>query len=323
MTDIDMWRRCVSIASLAPSKHNAQPWWYELVDGGVRLHADGARSMPTSDPHGREVVIGCGAALQHLCLALRGEGWEPAVTRFPAGEGNSVVAEVGTAGRREPTVSELRLLAAVPDRHTNRGPLDGARLGADAPFVLQGAAERQFAKLYLVTSTGSRNAMDDLITRAERSAARDIEMKSELRQWLRPADTSSCDGVPVSAAASGAGGAYRGRFVQRDFDPSGQAVAGRDMGDDDPMLAVLWTDGDSPVDWLRAGMALGEVLLALTAGGGSASLLNQPIEIPPLRAAVRTELGITGFPQLILRLGVGHPVTATPRRHLDDLLVPH
>jgi hypothetical protein len=50
-------------------------------------------------------------------------------------------------------------------------------------------------------------------------------------------------------------------------------------------------------------------------------MVNQPVEIPPLRDTVRHELGIAGWPQAILRIGVGAPVPATPRRPVDDLLV--
>jgi hypothetical protein len=44
--------------------------------------------------------------------------------------------------------------------------------------------------------------------------------------------------------------------------------------------------------------------------GVSASFLNQPLEIAATRAALRHELALPGFPQVVLRLGVGADVPA-------------
>ena len=318
-----MWQRCVDAARQAPSKHNAQPWWFELAGDAVELHADGARAMPVSDPNGRELVMGCGAALLNLCVALRGEGRDPDVELFPAGARFSVVARVAAGAVREPTAAELALLAAIPQRHTNRNPLDGSRLSPDLPFLLQRAAEQHGAVLHLVPAAGARNAMEQIVARADRTAARDPGFAAELRAWTRPPGSTAEDGVPASAAGPGAAAAYRARFVERDFDVYGAVPSGlHDVSsDDDPLLAVLWTPGDTPADWVRAGMALEFVLLTVTAAGAAASLLNQPVEIPPLRDAVRREIGVAGWPQAILRIGVGAPVTPTPRRPVDDVLV--
>jgi hypothetical protein len=316
----ETWRRCVGVARLAPSKHNSQPWWFCLTPGGLELHADGARAMPTSDPFGREVMIGCGAALHHLGLALRGEGLDPVTVLFPEGPEQSLVARVSATAGREPTAAELELLTAATERHTNRGPLDGRLLADAVPFLLQQSAERQGAKLHLVTTEGGRRALDDLVTRADRLATRDDAMVAELGAWVRAPGSPADDGVPATSAAPGHSAAYRGVFVQRDFDPRGLTARAGPDDRDEPAVAVLWTDGDRPLDWVTAGSALSDVLLTLTAHLGSASMLNQPVEIPSLRSSVATEFGLRGFPQLILRLGVGRPVSPTPRRSVEDLL---
>jgi len=323
MADEEMWRRCVDIARLAPSKHNAQPWWFEVVRDGVTLHADGSRAMTATDPQGRELLIGCGAALFNLRLALRGEGRDPVVVLFPDGEGFSVVARVAAGAHRSPSLAETALLAAVPVRHTTRGALDGAALAADVPFLLQDAAMAEGCGLRLVTTPGARDALDRIVVAADRVLARDPAVEAELRAWTRPAGVETADGIPSSAVGPGAAAAYRGRFVGRDFDVHGVVPSGRSgaMGADDPLVAVLWTARDEPLDWVRAGMALEAVLLTATLAGAGASLLNQPTEVPPLRAGVRRELELDGFAQAILRIGVGTVAPATPRRHVDDLLV--
>ena len=307
----DVLRWCVETAVHAPSKHNAQPWWFEIRHDVVELHADGSRAMPVSDPTGRELVVGCGAALYTLRLALRCAGYDPVTVEWPRGHGQSVLASV-TAGRRTaPSIAELAMLAAVAERHTDRGPLDAAAMGTDVPFLLQRAAEEQGVTLQLLTSPGLRRTLADAVAVADRVESADRGFQDELRRWL--------PGIPLAARGPGAAGSYRAAFVQRDFDLTGEVP--RDGDDvDDPMVAVLWTDGDHERDWLRAGQALQAVLLQATVAGIAASFLNQPLEMPATRAALRQDLALPGFPQLVLRLGVGHGGVPTPRRSADEVV---
>lgn len=88
-----------------------------------------------------------------------------------------------------------------------------------------------------------------------------------------------------------------------------------------PLLAFVTTEDDTPAEWLRAGRALQRVLLGLTAAGVSASFLNQPVEVPELRAELRRQTG-GRVPQLLLRVGYGPEVPATPRRPAAEVTLP-
>src|SRR5512142_3516001 len=62
-------RFLLSWAVLAPSRHNTQPWLFEIEGDEVRLYADGSRALHATDPDGRELLMACGAALTNLTLA--------------------------------------------------------------------------------------------------------------------------------------------------------------------------------------------------------------------------------------------------------------
>ena len=85
--------------------------------------------------------------------------------------------------------------------------------------------------------------------------------------------------------------------------------------------AVLITTGDDRADWLRAGQALHRLLLRAATGWVFASLHTQPLEHPPLRAELRTRLGLPGAPQMLLQLGRSGVAQATARRPVTDLLI--
>jgi len=84
-----------------------------------------------------------------------------------------------------------------------------------------------------------------------------------------------------------------------------------------PTVVVLSTMHDERVDWVRAGQALQRVLLEVTGAGLAASFLNQPLEHEALRGLVRSPLTGVGQSHMIMRIGYGDPVPATPRRPLS------
>jgi hypothetical protein len=87
-----------------------------------------------------------------------------------------------------------------------------------------------------------------------------------------------------------------------------------------PTVALLSTLKDTPADWVRAGQALERSLLVATAEGLSASFMNQPLEHHDLRWQVRSPLTGVGVTQMIMRIGYGVPVPATPRRPVAEVM---
>ena len=48
-------------AILAPSRHNTQPWLFEIEGDELRVYADRSRALPVADPDGRQQLMSCGA----------------------------------------------------------------------------------------------------------------------------------------------------------------------------------------------------------------------------------------------------------------------
>jgi nitroreductase len=83
--------------------------------------------------------------------------------------------------------------------------------------------------------------------------------------------------------------------------------------------SVLSTAGGTRKDWVHAGQALQRVLLAATLRGIAAAPLTQPLETADAWL-VRDPRADIEQPQMILRLGYGLPVPASPRRPVSDVL---
>ena len=119
----------IELAARAPSVHNTQPWRFTVTGQAIELYADASRQL-MEDLTGREMIIGCGAALFGLRLAVRSLGYQPAVELLPNPTQLRLLARV-TIGTAEPmNVRERQMLAAVPHRHTHRGPFASGPLPA-------------------------------------------------------------------------------------------------------------------------------------------------------------------------------------------------
>lgn len=308
-----------SVARWAPSKHNTQPWRFVVRDGtSLEVWTDPDRALPETDPHGRERLISVGAALQLACVAVRALGHAPQVWLLPDGPGD-LVALLTEGGPSEVSDGDRALLAAVPLRRTDRGPLDATTLPASLPFLLQCAASEQGATLRLVSTAGDRATLASLVGKADRLLTSRGDADRELSPWLREAGDPRNDGVPA-VHTRGAAASYRAEFVQRDFS-SGSSVPAHDrQGTDLPIVGVLCTTGDRMGDWITAGQALAAILLLAATCGANASYLNQPVEERPVRAELRDHLTLPGVGQLVLRLGVGAVITPPPRLAAQEVI---
>jgi hypothetical protein len=69
MTWVEELRAREAVFRRAPSAHNTQPWVVSYAANEVRIGVDPARSLPVSDPTGRDLELGLGAFVES-CLVV-------------------------------------------------------------------------------------------------------------------------------------------------------------------------------------------------------------------------------------------------------------
>jgi nitroreductase len=315
----------LATAGRAPSVHNTQPWRFRVHRSGLDLHADQGRRLRAIDPAGREMLISCGAAVYGLRLGMRQLGYQATVELLPDPGHPSLLARV-RLGRQAPlSQEEWGMLAAVPHRHTHRGPFSPEPIPAGLLPRLQHDAIAEGATLVLVDER-SRSRLRDLAEAAARWQQHNPMVREELRNWTRARGSDTRDGVPASAYTTLAGGqeakaCWDGALARRDFDQGrgeGQLEAG---GLPPSATAILVTAGDTPTDWLRAGQALNRMLVDAASSWVFATLNSQPMESLSLRTLVRSRLFLPGAPQMLLEFGRAHTAAATARRPVEDLIL--
>ncbi|MBI2391720.1 MAG: hypothetical protein HYV09_19175 [Deltaproteobacteria bacterium] len=321
--DATLLRLAIGQAVQAPSSHNTQPWRFHVDRRRVDVWADGSRLLPVVDPYGRELVMSCGAALSFLVIALRRHGYAAHVERMPDARAPELLARVSLAERVVPTEDEIALCNAIDARRTNRGPFAARPVPIASLISLRGAAEIDGVWVDAVQDKARRHLLAELIAEGDRAQWEDPAFRDELARWLRSnRQQGAGDGIPGYALGMGDLASQIGPFVVRTFDRGdGEAARDLELAEGAPVLAVLGTLRDRPIDWLYAGEALGRALLRATVLGLSASFLNQAIEVGELRPRVARVVGIDGTPQVVVRVGFAETdVRPTPRRPVEDVL---
>jgi hypothetical protein len=322
-TTADRLKFLVSYAVLAPSHRNAQPWKWVAEGDHLDLYADRTRQLTEHDPLGRQVVISCGAALEHLLIAMRHFGYAGEVQLLPASHDSDWIARVQLGEPCIPTGEDHLLFDAIPKRHTNRHIFETRELPAKLLEMLHEETINSGAWMHIVDSSTARTELMDLIAQGDEMQGHDRALRDEVADWMRPNDTTCNDGIPGYAMSLGHLASYTVPLATRWFD-RGVQESHKDwlLAGSAPVLVVLGTESDLPRAWIATGRALSRILLHASAAGVAASFFNQPIEVSALWPQLRTVIHRTGFPQLIFRLGYPTaPAQPTPRRNPEEVTV--
>ena len=320
---IDKARFAVRYAILAPSSHNTQPWRFIINGDELLVCADRTRSLPNIDPFDRELIISCGAALFNLRVAFAHFSVPVEITTFPQSSDPDIVARI-VFPDSGPKLNDLaELFKTITKRVTNRGPSIDEDVPNPIIELFKSAAMLEGVDVKFARTPKEREHIAALIAEADRRQFDDPRFRRELASWIHPSRRN--DGMP--AASQGLGTLTDAAtpiiaMAIRTFDlGNGVAAAHKQLAYGSPLLVVLSTSIDNNEGWLAAGLGLQRMLLAAVKEGYYTSYLNQPIEVPDLRVRLANELSTAGYPQLVLRVGRGFPVSHSPRRPLSDVLI--
>ncbi len=316
---IDVLERAVLLACRAPSVHNSQPWRWVAEDGALRLFVDRHRAIPSTDHSGREVILSCGAVLNHLCVAMTAAGWAPNVERFPDPVDPDQLASITFSPLAHVTEAQHRRAEAILQRRTDRLPLGSPTYWDLFEPTLRGTFDGTQVILDVLPDD-LRPLLAEASQLTEELRRDDSYYHAELDWW-----TSSfvlAEGMPPSALASDRE-SWR-VDVARSFPVRSHADRRGEVKADWAKILVLSTLEDTRSEVLRCGEVLSTVLLECTVAGMATCPLTHLIELDESRDIVREIVGRRGEPQVLIRAGIAPPLenlpAATPRRGLGDVL---
>lgn len=317
----------LDVAVRAPSIHNTQPWAWRLDSEGLALLADRTRQLAIADPDGHSLLISCGAALHLTELALRAKGWQVSTRLLPDPPDPDVLAVFDVTGHGKPDERSVEQVDAALARRSDRRPFAQHEVSTEVIEVLRSAGSDAAARVDFPTGTDERINLAVAVSWADRVERDDQAYRDEMNQWIRDPDVHAVvDGVPLQAIPHVPVGSPRHTDVPlRDFEVgmTGQQLITQDV-DEQPLIAVVFTDSDTAADHLRSGQALMRLLIEAQLQGLATCVLSQAVDFAAFRTRVQGLMGWVGFPQIMVRVGYpGAPLAdlmRTPRRDRDAVL---
>jgi hypothetical protein len=312
-------------ARVAPSRFNTQPWRFDLEpNGDIVAGWDPQRTLPASDPTGRDLFLSLGAAVESACLRAAAAGAPLAFV--PAAD-----EEIDRIGRLTPidTVDDRagkRLTPYLDERRTART----RHLRFPVPPVVQLALRRETVgwgcRLHIVTEVAAIQRLAALVRHATIEQYEHRETRVEMAGWCRltarDADdrqdgvTSEClelHGLMLTLA--------RWALTDGELTWAARWCAARIMALREWTIArhsaafcLLTAQSSDRVDMVRAGRLLIRLWLLASEAGLSTHAVS-----PILRSAALSERCLDVFnargavPACVFRIGFCPPVAASKR----------
>lgn len=317
MDSVD-WRSAVELAGRAPSVHNTQPWRFTVSGDTAELWADRTRWLFVLDPTGRQLIVSCGAALEHLRLAVLDQGRLADIEFVPDQRTPDLLARIHAGGQAVAGSVDAALIGAIPTRTTVREPFESRPIPNDVVENLRGDSAVPETWVHPIARHDDEVILAVLLAHADDAEHTDPSLQREIETWRR--HNNAPDGIPDAAVPAASG--RHTNLVLRDFAPGTSPTTNGPARpvDEKPLIVVVGTANDHEADWLNAGRRVARLLLQAASLGIVASPLNQVIDDPAPRQQLRAYLGLVGWPQMVLRMGYGQAEPRTGRRPVDEIL---
>jgi len=307
----------VSLACRAPSYFNAQPWCWIVEGGELHLFVDADRVVAT-DYGSRQALISCGAALDHLRVAMAAAGYEAHVDYYPNPSNHKHVASISFSPMSFVTEGHRRRADAIMSRRTDRLPFAPAADWDEFELMMRKAIYADVSAVDVI-SDQDRSELAETSALTDALRLYDSAYHAEMQRWTAPYEVS--DGIPQSALVSAA---ESDRVdVGRSFPVTNNEERRVQLGDDRSTILVVSALDDVRRDVLGCGETLSAVLLEATVAGLATCTLTHMTEFAATRDIVAA---ITGrpLPQVLVRVGMAPALDevppSTPRRPVSEVL---
>ncbi len=311
-------RSLVRYAILAASSHNTQPWKFKSESAGIAILPDLSRRCPAVDPDEHHLYASLGCAAENLLLAAQAAGLK--------GHCSYDASRSSVEVKFEPTAPvRSALFEAIPLRQCSRAEYDGRPISAVQLRLLEEAGRGRGVSLLLLTDQRRKERVAEYVAAGNTAQFGDSLWAQELKKWIRfnaREAVRTGDGLYGPVMGSPDVPRWLGTLFMR-FVFSAQSQNRKDLEHirSSAAIAVLSSEVDDQSHWIEAGRCYERLALQAAALDLRTAFINQPVEVPALRAQFAGFLGIGARrPDLVIRIGRGPVMPRSLRRPLEQVL---
>lgn len=295
-------------ARLAPSLLNSQPWQFSLREHTIGILPDLERWQPVTDPERRELYLSLGCALENLLTAAEYFRLGFHVAFGDSERGDETFARVQfVEGASINQVRDPGLFHAIVRRRTCRRPFLPKLIPHEELLQLRNARLESDLTLRFLANLEQKRRLAELVAAADRRLLANPDYRRELAggirrgMWRLPGPLTPLAALAVRHLNPGP------RLARRE----------RQLLTSAPVLAVLASRNDTPVDWIRTGQLFERLALTATKLGLAIQPMNHLLQVRSHRHELASMLPDSRLrPHLFLRLGYadgcGRPTPRDP-----------
>jgi hypothetical protein len=316
--------KILSLASLAPSGHNTQPWFVQRMEPFHWIIGnEKSRWLPAVDPTQRETMLSLGAFLQNLEYAAGSLGYDCCWNLLATTNQDERVMEVTLAKgtvRSGPEGDQM-----TRRRTVREGQLTDVIKKDDLAYL--GSAEGDGIH-YLATGSKESQYLNEQTIEANRRQADRDPAQRELADWIRFSSHDAAeqrDGLTTATLdINGIAGWWvrnfyrKGDVLKPDFRRRGLDKVRTQVTHSDGWLLIT-AKNDTVESLLETGRRMERVFLKIRDRGIAIHPMTQILEEPSTRQTLNESVGIADSIQFILRAGYvkDYPEPVSLRRPPD------
>lgn len=283
----------VEAGTLAPSHGNSQPWKWVYRNGRLHLFHDRQRSVSFSNPDNMAALLALGASVQNINIKGKQLGLLSEVELLPLGDDSELIASIYLK-ESDAIASQMNDLADfIYKRSTNRNMSNFVNLSSLEYSSLSSLIEKDSeVNLRLVTTKNEINSISAISAQADllimlNSSGHDEHFQKNTR-WSPDEFAKTNDGIPAqnlnnSSQFLAALSILRDPKVSSDLQKiEGGKVISQTLQwavGQASAIGIFSVDAPTPINYIRAGMAVQNFWLQAERLGFSLQPLFAPISL--------------------------------------------
>lgn len=313
----------VECAVKAPSGHNTQPWKFENIQDGIRIHPDFSRALPVVDSDNHALFISLGCAIENLLIAAASKAYVSEVI-YPDSPNGAITLKLNKNVSNNQIKDDL--LDFIELRQVNRSKYTNQAVSESYLEELKNSFRIEGVSVILLNGKEYFEKLIPLIIEGNNLQFENKRFVNELTSWFRYSKSEAektKDGLWTASMGLPNMGRLVGNFVMKNFvsaKSEGKRIT--EILQHTAGIAIFISERNDVNSWINVGRAFQRFGLHATKLDICHAHLNMPCEELSVRQKLAKVLSLENkHPLLLIRYGYAKKMPYSYRRNLKEVII--